>query len=331
MKIVIDNHIPFIKGIFEPVAHVAYAAGGDVDAAMVHDADAIIVRTRTRCDAELLSGSAVKIVCTATIGTDHIDLDYCRDSGIEVVSAPGCNAPAVAQWVLATVSRWLTKQGLHAGDLTLGVVGVGHVGSIVARWAADAGFGVMRNDPPRAMREGERGFCSLNEIAEACDIITFHTPLTREGDFPTYHLADAAFLARASRCGLLLNAARGGIVDEAALAAWKGDVAVDCWEGEPQLNRDLLERCFVATPHIAGYSLEGKQRATATAVQAVARRLGLEVELPLAVPAYGGAPHCDLAHIAASYDPMADTAALRRDGGLSFEALRNHYNLRHEP
>ncbi|MBP5562228.1 MAG: 4-phosphoerythronate dehydrogenase [Muribaculaceae bacterium] len=330
MKIVIDKHIPYIAGVVEPVADVVYAAAADIDVPLVKDARALIVRTRTRCDATLLDGSSVELICTAAIGTDHIDLDYCRAHGIAVANAPGCNAPAVAQWTLATIARWLDKRHLSPTSLTLGVVGVGHVGSIVARWAQRAGMSVLRNDPPRAEREDETDFCALNELLEKSDIITFHTPLTREGKHRTFHLCDSDFLASATRCRLLINAARGGILDERALDSWNGDLALDCWENEPRINSDLLQRCFVATPHIAGYSLEGKQRATAAAVRALEHHFGWNLRLPF-VPPGTDDDGLTLADIAASYDPFLDTEALRRDGGASFEALRNRYTLRHEP
>lgn len=330
MKIVIDKHIPFINGVVEPVANVVYAAANDIDAAMVKDARALVVRTRTRCDASLLHGSRVEMICTAAIGLDHIDMDYCRDNHIDVANAPGCNAPAVAQWTLATIARWLAKCRRTPADTTLGVVGVGHVGSIVARWAERAGMTVLRNDPPRAAREGETGFSSIDRLLSHCDIITFHTPLTRHGAHATIHLCDERFLARASRCRLILNAARGGIIDEHALAAWHGDVAIDCWENEPLINSDLLRRCFVGTPHIAGYSLEGKQRATAAAIGALARHFGWSLTLPFTPPGNDDEAFT-LEHIAKSYDPLADTALLRRDNGSGFETLRNHYELRHEP
>ncbi len=330
MKIVIDKHIPFIAGVVEPKADVVYAAGGDIDAALVKDAQALVVRTRTRCDAALLEGSAVELICTAAIGTDHIDLDYCHQHGIIVANAPGCNAPAVAQWVLATLARWFDKHHVTPHEITLGVVGVGHVGSIVARWAERAGITVLRNDPPRASLEGEAGFHALDELLEKSDIITFHTPLTRDGQWPTFHLCDDGFLKRAMRCRLLLNAARGGIINEHALSGWHGDLAIDCWENEPHLDKDLLQRCFVATPHIAGYSFEGKQRATAAAVHALERHFGWSLTLPFTPPSTED-DGLTLNDIATSFDPLVDTAALRNDNGATFEALRNTYALRHEP
>ena len=204
-RIIIENRIPFIKGLLEPVAQVTYLPANEITRQAVSNAHALVVRTRTRCDAQLLQGSQVHFIGSATIGTDHIDLDYCRQAGITVASAPGCNAPAVAQWTLASMALWLKKNHMNPAEATLGVVGVGHVGSIVARWAEQCGMRVLRNDPPRALTEGSDGFSTIKEIQQQCHIITFHTPLTREGDFPTWHLCDRHFLDNARQCRLVLN------------------------------------------------------------------------------------------------------------------------------
>ena len=241
MRIVVDNHIPNIQGLIEPRAEVLYLEPGDITREAVQDADALIVRTRTRCNAGLLDGSRVRFIGSATIGTDHIDLDYCASHGITVCNAPGCNAPAVAQWVFCAINAWMQQRSIASVEgLTLGIVGVGHIGSIVARWATQLGFTVLLNDPPREMAEiteltektadfiGEI-FSPLTELQQHCDIITFHTPITRDGQWPTWHLCDQAFLNGLARCRLILNAARGPITDNEALLHWHGDVAIDCW------------------------------------------------------------------------------------------------------
>ncbi|MBR5101899.1 MAG: erythronate-4-phosphate dehydrogenase, partial [Muribaculaceae bacterium] len=253
MNIVIESHVPYIAGVLEPWANVTYAPIITHDVAM--DADVLIARTRTRCDARLLNATPVKWIGTATIGTDHIDLDYCQTHGIEVVNAPGCNAPAVAQWVMASIGQWMRYKGeaMQQG-LTIGVVGVGHVGSIVARWARQLGFNVLECDPPRARREGGE-FVDINTIARDSDIITFHTPLNMTGEDCTLHLCDSELLAQ-TNAKLIINAARGAVCDNGALLSWHGDVALDCWENEPKISRELLDKAFVATPHIAGYSLQ---------------------------------------------------------------------------
>lgn len=328
MKILIERNIPFAEGLFEPYAEVAYLRPEEFTPQSVKNADAMIVRTRTRCDARLLEGSRVRFIATATIGTDHIDLPWCGDAGIKVANAPGCNAPAVAQYVLASISH-LT--GGNPAGLTLGVVGVGHVGSIVERWARQAGMKVLPNDPPRQAAEGGDTWHSIEEIAREADIITFHTPL----DESTRHIVGEEFISSLKRKPIIINAARGGITDtdELVQALDRGTVSkavIDCWENEPQISTALLARATIATPHIAGYSYEGKVRATRMAADALCAHFGLPcIDMTQHVPS--DAPdRMDIRTIAASYDPMADTAALK-DSHADFEFLRNHYSLRHEP
>ena len=332
MKVIIDSHIPHIQGLIEPFATVEYLEPGDITASAVREADALIVRTRTHCDATLLDGSCVKFIGSATIGTDHIDLDYCAAHGITVSNAPGCNAPAVAQWVFAAIAAWMRHRDIATPDgLTLGIVGVGHIGSIVARWGQQLGFNVLLNDPPRENRDGSFDdiFSPLDELQRQCDIITFHTPITRDGQWPTWHLCDQQFLDGLTRCRLLLNAARGPIADNAALLQWHGDIGLDCWENEPDISPALLEKAIVATPHIAGYSAEGKQRGSAMMLVALNEHYGWDIPVPtIGYPATGAA-HATLEGIAASYDIMADTARLK-SSPTAFESLRNHYRHRQE-
>ena len=328
-KIIIENHIPFIKGLLEPLAQVEYLPADGITPAAVNNACALLVRTRTRCDAQLLSGSRVQFIGSPTIGTDHIDLDYCVATGIEVASAPGCNAPAVAQWTLASIALWLEKEQMKPDEVTLGVVGVGHVGSIVARWAEQCGMKVLRNDPPRALAEGNDGFAHLEQLQERCHIITFHTPLTLEGDYATWHLCDEQFLGNARHCRLVLNAARGAVCDTQALLHWHGDLALDCWENEPNIPPALLSKAFIATPHIAGYSIEGKMRGTGMVIEALNRHFGWAIEPQHPQAPATGAETVTLHEILNSYNPLTDTARLK-DNAADFEALRNHYVLRHE-
>ncbi len=311
MRIVIESHIPFIQGKLESAGHsVVYLPPEEITTDAIRNADALIIRTRTRCNATLLDGTAVRHIATATIGTDHIDLDYCRCNQIRVDNAPGCNAPAVAQYVLSTIAA------VRPDAKTIGIVGVGHVGSIVDRWARANGFKTLLCDPPLGLNT------PLETLAAEADVITFHTPL----DSTTRHIADAEFFSKCAKKPLIINAARGAIVDTPALveAIEQGRVtaAIDCWEGEPEISARLLELAAVATPHIAGYSLEGKQRATAMAIRAIDPSIAVEL------PPVAKAP--SLAAIAASYAPLADTAALRANPE-AFEALRNTYSFRPEP
>lgn len=329
MKTIIEANIPYIQGLIEPYSEVEYLESEDITPEAVRDADALLVRTRTRCDEALLGGSRVTFVGTATIGLDHIDLPWCAAHGIEAVNAPGCNAPAVAQWALAVVARMMTKT---PADTVLGIVGVGHVGSIVENWARAIGFNVLRCDPPRRRAEGG-DFIALNELIARADIVTLHTPLYREGPDATYHMVDARLISALRPNAILLNAARGAIFHtEEVLRALSArpDVrlAIDCWEGEPQLNEQLLRRAEIATPHIAGYSLEGKHRATALVVSALARHFGLPIDLGHID--MGTASRPSLQRIAQSYDPMPDDRALRAEP-TALERLRNRYALRPEP
>lgn len=342
MKIIVESHIPYVGNRLDDLGEVVRLAPEYITREAVADADALIVRTRTRCGAPLLDGLAVKFVATATIGTDHIDRVWCASRGIEVHSCPGCNAPGVAQYVWSSVLR--LRDSVEGA--VIGVVGLGNVGSIVARWARRLGVKVLACDPPRERRSGgwdpanpaaagSEPFVSLGRIAREADIITFHTPLTREGEDRTFHIADSSFFASFERKPIFINAARGAVVDTPALveAIRSGGVSgsvIDCWEGEPAISRELLELASIATPHIAGYSIEGKQRATASCIAALRRFAGAAAgpDTPIVSPPYNLAmPFGE--RIIASYDPLADTVALRSDPS-AFEALRNHYSLRHE-
>lgn len=331
IKLLVESKIPFVGGLLEPFADVRYLAPEDITSDAVRNADGLVVRTRTRCDASLLEGSRVKFIATATIGTDHIDADYCRSRGITVANAPGCNAPAVAQYVFATLLRLINRP---LQSYTIGVVGVGHVGSIVARWAEDFEMKVLRCDPPRQRAEGGNGWCDLATIAREADIVTFHTPLTREGSDKTYRLADEAFFSSLRRAPIVINCARGGIVDEAALiearkAGKVGGIVIDCWEGEPELNRELLRLADIATPHIAGYSREGKQRASQMALDALCRFFGFPA-LKIDAPATPPAPATVAKRaVYRSYDPIPESRALKAAPD-NFEQIRNSYPLRRE-
>lgn len=331
LKFVIESNIPFVRGLLDDYASVSYLSPDEITPAAMADADALITRTRTRCDATLLSGSRCRIIASATIGLDHVDLDYCSSHGIEVANAPGCNAPAVAQYVMASI---IAACGKNLEGLTLGIIGVGHVGSIVARWAAQLGMYVLPCDPPRAEVEGADGFYTYSDIARRADIITFHTPYTHSGRYPTHHLCDADFLSKLQRHPIIINSARGAIIDTPAFndAMTSGQVSraiIDCWEHEPAIDPLLLSRAFIATPHIAGYSRAGKVRATQMAITAVAHKFGLPIPAFSECVPPTAIDHVTVDAIATSYNPLVDTSALRSHPE-SFEHLRNHYPLRIE-
>lgn len=275
MKIVADKDIPFLEGVFEPYAEVFYKQGDSIMKEDVADADVLIVRTRTQCNADLLEGTSVKMVTTATIGTDHIDLDYCASRGIKVANAAGCNAGGVMQYVFSAVYGVAARKGIKLEDAVFGIVGVGNVGSKIEFLAKYLGFKVLRCDPPRAEAEGPEGFCSLEYLLENSNIVTMHVPL----DETTRGMADETFFALMKPGAIFINAARGEVIDENALIAASpklGAIVIDTWCNEPRINEDLLEVADIATPHIAGYSYQGKENATIMAVRAVARYLGIK-------------------------------------------------------
>lgn len=349
MKIVCDNKIPFLRGVLEPYAEVVYLPGRETTPEVVRDADAVITRTRTKCDAALLEGSSVKVIATATIGYDHIDTAWCEEHGIVWRNAPGCNSWSVKQYIATVLCTLARRHGLELAGMTLGVVGVGNVGSKVAEAAALLGMRVLLCDPPRARREGEKAFVSLDEILAGCDIITLHVPLSREGEDATWHLFDAARLASLRPGQFLINSSRGPVVDNAALKAalqqkrLRGAV-LDVWEGEPEPDRGLMDLLDIATPHIAGYSADGKANGTMASVRAVASVLGLPLTQwrPEEIPAPPQPLHFRLEAAGKSrqqvlseallhtYDPLTDDRALRADPA-SFEQLRGDYPVRREP
>lgn len=313
-KVVVDEAIPFIKGALEPwFGDVVYRKGGAISPEDVRNASALIVRTRTKCGAPLLEGSLVEMVATATIGTDHIDADYCREHGIEVQSAPGCNSGAVRQYVF----KALKALGLENGEgWTLGVAGVGHVGTKVAQAGREAGFRVIEYDPPRGLP------ATLDTLLSESDIITVHIPLWPENrDF-----IDSSLIERMKDGVILINASRGEVADEKALVDARcskkiSALVVDVWKNEPHINLRLLAAADIATPHIAGYSIQGKINGTQAAVRAVGRHFGIGALENFTVR---GVEIPD-----SPYDIMADHKALK-DNPLTFESLRNSYGYRNE-
>ena len=267
MRVIVDKYIPFVAEKLSPLADVLSVEPEKITPSAVKEADALIIRTRTHANRELLEGSKVQFIATATIGYDHIDTTYCEKAGIEWISCPGCNAQAVCDYIEEALNHVNAKG-------TIGIVGVGHIGSLVAKMAERKGLHVLLNDPPKNIG------VSLGEIEEKCDFITFHTPLTcAPNPFPTYHLCDADFLAHCKPEAVIINAARGGIVDERALLASGHRCVIDCWENEPQINEALLlsKQTLLASFHIAGYSWEGKLNASQMCLDAFCRHFGLPV------------------------------------------------------
>lgn len=267
MKIVADNTVPYLKGIAEPIADVTYLTSKEFTPEQIHNADALIVRSIDKCTRELLEDSQVKLITSATIGFDHIDTQYCEEAGITWKNSPGCNAVSVAQYILAglIILSLVRKEKLQGK--TIGIIGVGHVGKEVQKLCTAFGLNVLLNDPPRTEIEGQKEFVSLDTIAEQADIITFHTPLTKTGRYATFHLAGKDFFSKLKKNPWFINASRGAVHDtEALLQAYQtgkiSEMIIDCWENEPTINLELLSHTTIATPHIAGFSADGKANGT---------------------------------------------------------------------
>ena len=321
MTIVCDKHIPFLTEAVQkewPHVRICPMESDEITHKTVRDADVIIIRTRTQTDEQLLDGSNVRLVCTATIGFDHIDTAYCDSHHIRWMACPGCNAQAVCDYIEEALEE-IKDNGQWTIDNfvpTIGIVGVGHVGTLVAQMAERNGMNVLLNDPPKGIG------VSLDEIAKNCDVITFHTPLSKDGDYPTFHLCDGMFLDKCKPDALIINAARGGIVDEQALLQSGHPYVIDTWENEPDINKDLLRHALLASMHIAGYSVEGKRNATQMCLDAVAEQFGLK---PIDISQYNYTSQKK------SNEPwlVAVTDALKAHPN-DFEALRKAYPLREE-
>lgn len=328
-KILIDDNIPFIRGRLERVADVEYLDQFGFTPKSIKGADALIIRTRTQCNEALLSRSDVKLIATATIGTDQIDMQWCADNGIKVCNSPGCNAPGVAQYVWSS----LLREGFDPKRQILGVVGCGNVGSIVADWGRLLGAEVWVNDPPRQRRGLSDYYHTLEELMSACDAVTLHTPLIRNGENPTFHLIGEKEVDLMKQGAILVNAARGEVTATIPLlkAVKKGRIkgVIDTWEGEPDLNYELLDAVDIGTFHIAGYSKEGKQRATRMVLEAVEDFFGVEVDKSGLAPVYTPWGKITSEIITSSYDPFIDSDALKAAPG-SFDILRRNYDYRKE-
>ncbi|HAZ90289.1 4-phosphoerythronate dehydrogenase [Marinobacter sp. DSM 26671] len=355
MLIVADENIPLLDSFFGDIGEIRRVSGRSMSNEDVRDADIVLVRSVTRVNRELLEGSRVRFVGTTTIGTDHVDLDWLEAAGIRFSAAPGCNANSVAEYVLSVLSLHAERRGLADwSQLSVGIVGVGNVGGELAHKLERLGFDVRLCDPPRADREeDDQEFVSLEE-AMKCDVVSLHTPLTREGDHPTLHMIGHPELEALGANQLLINAGRGEVIDSSALLARldQGNaptVALDVWEQEPRIHPELVDRVWLATPHIAGYSLEGKVQGTEMIYQSLSQFLGLPVRKKagqfLPEPALSkisftsSADEEDAIRIAlrACYDPRPDDARLRNamtgsveERGAAFDRLRRDYPVRRE-
>ena len=347
IKIIADNKIPFLEGVLEPYAEVKYLAGAKTGSNEIKDADALITRTRTKCNRSTLEGSRVKMIATATIGYDHIDTGYCKKQKIEWANAPGCNSGSVKQYIAATLAFISDRLDMKLENKTLGVVGVGNVGGKVADFARCIGMKVLLNDPPRAEKEGQEGFVELEELVKKSDVITFHVPLQREGAYKTFHLGNKELFSKCKKDVIIINSSRGEVVDNADLLEVlnRGAVAgaiLDVWENEPDMNPELLKQTMIATPHIAGYSLDGKANGTAMSVQAICRYFDLPLKnwYPASIPPPEN-PIIEIDTKGLAFEEVWKKAVLHtypiseddkrfRNDPVDFERLRGSYPVRRE-
>lgn len=340
LKIVADKAIPFLEGVFDPYADMTYLPGDKIGPEDVRDADVLMVRTRTKCNADLLEGSKVKFIATATIGTDHIDFPYCDSKGIVVRNAPGCNAGGVMEYVFSALYGLASRKSISLQGDTIGIIGVGHVGSLIERMGRALGFRILKCDPPRAEAEGSFGFCDLEYLLKNSQIVTLHVPLNET----TRGMADSEFFSLMQPGAFFINAARGEVVCDDALKAAipkLGPVIIDTWNHEPDIDLDLMDKVAIATPHIAGYSYQGKQNGTAAAVRAVAHYFGItelyeffpKTDLPENEAVKLDLKDLNQGEIASvlqyNYPIFTDDFMLRLNPE-NFDKLRSEYNYRRE-
>ncbi len=340
LKIVADKAIPFLEGVFDPYADMTYLSGDKIGPEDVRDADVLMVRTRTKCNADLLEGSKVKFIATATIGTDHIDFPYCDSKGIVVRNAPGCNAGGVMEYVFSALYGLASRKSISLQGDTIGIIGVGHVGSLIERMGRALGFRILKCDPPRAEAEGSFGFCDLEYLLQNSQIVTLHVPL----DETTRGMANSEFFSLMQPGAFFINAARGEVVCDDALKAAipkLGPVIIDTWNHEPDIDLDLMDKVAIATPHIAGYSYQGKQNGTAAAVRAVAHYFGItelyeffpKTDLPEneAVKLdLKGLNQGEIASVLQYNYPIFTDDFMLRLNPENFDKLRSEYNYRRE-
>lgn len=283
MKVVADDKIPFLKGVLEPFCDVVYKKGNDIKQSDLKETQGLVTRTRTKCNSELLGETDVRFIATATIGYDHIDTNFCENHHIAWTNAPGCNSGSVYQYIASVLVTLAHKYSIDFSRIVLGVIGVGNVGRKIVRLGEILGSQVYLNDPPRQRAQGTCGFVSLDGIIRECNIITIHVPLQMKGKDKTYHLVDENFLRRLGPETILINSSRGEVVDNQALKKalkekWIRAAVLDVWENEPSVDEELMGLLDISTPHIAGYSVDGKANGTAMSVQALSKHFNLPLK-----------------------------------------------------
>lgn len=345
MKILADAHIPYLQGVAEQFGETEYLPGNEFSKETIKDKDALIVRTVTHFGEEILQNSRVKLICSATIGYDHIDTAYCDSHGIAWRTAPGCNADSVEQYVTASLLFLAQKHGFSLKEKIIGIVGVGNVGSRVEIACKKLGMHVLLNDPPREEKETSKEkniFVDLETIKQEADIITFHVPLTKSGKYATWHMAEKHFFDELQKKPFIINSCRGSVVDNQVMkeALREGKISgavIDCWENEPNIDLELLDMADIATPHIAGYSADGKWTATKMSIENLKDYFGSETTpefQPLPLPRH---PVINLNEtdkqleqaVWHTYNPMQETIELK-SAPEKFYWFRSHYPLRRE-
>ncbi len=349
MIVVADNKIPFLKGALEPFADVVYASGKEITNELLKStsAEALLIRTRTKCNHDLLGNTNVSFIATATIGYDHVDTDYCSKNGIVWTNAPGCNSSSVKQYISSALVTLAKKKGFDLKDRTLGVIGVGNVGSKVVRAAEQLDMKIYMNDPPRQRKENVCQLRSLDTILRECDILTFHVPLNLEGEDVTFHMADKTLFDRVNKGTIIINSSRGEVVNtndlKNAIQSGKlGGVVLDVWEREPFIDAELLNMTDIVTPHIAGYSADGKANGTSMSIRSLSRffNLGIDDWEPEDIPVppvtklkincRGKSDDQIISEaILGTYDILEDDIRLR-NSVETFEKQRGDYPLRRE-
>ena len=329
MRILIDRAIPFLEGVLEPFFEVEYIDGNAFTKEIVASADALIIRTRTRCDRALLEGSKVQFIATATIGFDHIDTEYCQAHDIAVSTSAGCNARGVLQWVASSLATLAKREGFAPKERTLGIVGVGNVGKLVKEYAEYWGFRTICSDPPRQANE-YLDFVSLEEVLQQADIVTLHTPL----DSTTHHLINSENISLLHSGATLINASRGECV--ATEATKRNDLTfiTDVWENEPNIDSEYLVKSLIATPHIAGYTAQGKANASAFAIQALARHFDLPLKDWRPRQVQSVTPKLlsweEICATIFDYCDLLAESDILQNSPQQFEQLRNNYRYREE-
>jgi len=353
MQIIADENIPCVAKAFASLGDVTLLPGRGMQAEQVRAADVLLVRSVTRVDARLLAGSNVQFVGSATIGFDHIDRAYLQQQGIGFSTAPGSNATSAAEYVVSALLALAVQQGFDPAGRTVGIIGCGNVGSRVRQKLAALGMNCLVNDPPLQAQGGHDDFVDLDTVLRA-DVVTVHVPYTREGPYPTHHLVDAALLERLRPGAVFINTARGAVADNAALdvlleSRFDLSVVLDVWEGEPDISMSLLGKVQLGTPHIAGYSLDGKLRGTEMIYRAACEHFNrpllwqvaddLPAGLSLDLRELRAAPLLAKlqAAVFACYDIRQDDASLREQLALPaadrpsrFDRLRKEYPVRRE-